>query len=162
METITIIVLISNIFTFLLILRQLYKLRYHRKIIIIANKNKNIFLTMFFVVIIIISISGYLDYTQKQYGYIFDVLLAILYIETIIIFLIKYLYSEIRENGIYISGRFYKWSKFQSYSWVSPTTIQFKVNTLSTDNYNFEIIIKEELKSKVNETVQKYVLRIYN
>ena len=162
METITIIVLISNIFTFLLILRQLYKLRYHRKIIIIANKNKNIFLTMFFVVIIIISISGYLDYTQKQYGYIFDVLLAILYIETIIIFLIKYLYSEIRENGIYISGRFYKWSKFQSYSWVSPTTIQFKVNTLSTDNYNLEIIIKEELKSKVNETVQKYVLRIYN
>jgi hypothetical protein len=162
METITIIVLISNIFTFLLILRQLYRLRYHRKIIIIANKNKNIFLTMFFVVIIIISISGYLDYTQKQYGYIFDVLLAILYIETIIIFLIKYLYSEIRENGIYISGRFYKWSKFQSYSWVSPTTIQFKVNTLSTDNYNLEIIIKEELKSKVNETVQKYVLRIYN
>ena len=158
MATMTIIVLISNIFAFLLILRQLYRLSYHRKIIIITNKN--IFLPIFFagVIIIIISISGYLDYTQKQYGYIFDVLMAILYIQTIIIFLKNYLYSEIRENGIYGSGNFYKWSKVQSYSWISPTTIQFKVNTFFIHNCNFEFTIKEELKSKVNETVQKYVL----
>ncbi|WP_291635319.1 DUF5673 domain-containing protein, partial [Clostridium sp.] len=85
-------------------------------------------------------------------------LLAILYIETIIIFLIQYLHSEIRENGIYCSGRFYKWSKVQSYSWVLPTTIQFKINTFFTANYNLEFTIKDELKSKANETLQKYVL----
>jgi len=66
--------------------------------------------------------------------------------------------SEIRENGIYGSGLFYKWSKVQSYSWVLPTTIHFEVNTFFKTNYSFEFIIKEELKSKVSETVQKYVL----
>ena len=46
----------------------------------------------------------------------------------------------------------------KSYSSKLPTTIQFEVNTFFKTNYSFEFTIKEELKSKVNETVQKYVL----
>ena len=95
-------------------------------------------------------------YAKRLYYYI---LLAILWIEISISNIIRILHSsEIRENGIYGSGNFYKWSKVQSYSWILPTTIQFEVNTFFKTNYSFEFTIKEELKSKVNETVQKYVL----
>jgi hypothetical protein len=159
METITKIVFILNIFVFLLILRQPYRVSNHGKIIINANTNLNRFLTICVagVFIILCCILGYLRYTQS--GYIFDILLAILWIETVIFHLIKGLHiSEIRENGIYASGNFYKWSKVQSYSWVSATTIQFKVNTFFIAKYNFEFTIKDELKSKTNEIVQKYVL----
>jgi uncharacterized membrane protein YobD (UPF0266 family) len=157
METITKIVLILNIFTFLIILRQLYRGSYDKKIIIKTNK-KNRFSTIFFsgVSIILGCILEYLHYTQS--GYIFYILLTIFWIESVISSLIRDLRSEIRENGIYCSGKFYEWSKVQSYSWILPTTIQFKVNTFFTANYNFEFTIKEELKLKVNETVQKYVL----
>jgi len=87
-----------------------------------------------------------------------SILLAILWIEISISKMIRYLHSsQIRENGIYGYGHFYKWSKVQSYSWILPTTIQFEVNTFFKTNDSFEFTIKEELKSKVNETVQKCV-----
>ena len=157
MDTITKIVLILNIFAFLIILRQLYIVSYHGKIIINANKNR--FLAIFFAGVIIIGwcVLGYL-YLQRGYD-LFYILLAILWIEIAISKLIRFLHSsEIRENGVYGTGTFYKWSKVQSYSWILPTTIQFEVITFFKTNYSFEFTIKEELKSKVNETVQKYVL----
>ncbi|MGK0465707.1 hypothetical protein [Clostridium sp.] len=159
MVILTIIVFICNIFAFLIILRQPHTVRNHGKIIINANKNKNRFLTVFFagVVIILCCISGYLQYTRN--GDIFYILLTILWIETEIFYIIKGLHvSEIREEGIYASGNFYEWSKVQSYSWVLPTTIQFKVNTFFIAKCDFEFTIKKELKSKANETLQKYVL----
>jgi thiosulfate dehydrogenase [quinone] large subunit len=157
MDIITKIVLILNIFAFIIILRQLYGVSYHGKIIINANKNR--FLAIFFAGVIIIGccILGYL-YMQRSYD-LFYILLTILWIEIVISKLIRFLHSsEIRENGVYGTGTFYKWSKVQSYSWILPTTIQFEVNTFFKTNYSFEFTIKEELKLKVNETVQKYVL----
>lgn len=157
METTTNIVLVFNIFTFLIILRKLYIVSYHGKIIINANKGR--FLAIFFAGVIIIgcSILGYL-YIQRGYSS-FYILLTILWIEIVIYKLIRFLHSsEIRENGVYGTGTFYKWSKVQSYSWILPNTIQFEVNTFFKTKYSFEFTIKEELKSKVNETVQKYVL----
>ena len=157
METTTNIVLVFNIFTFLIILRKLYIISYHGKIIINANKSR--FLAIFFAGVIIIGccILGYL-YIQRGYS-LFYILLTILWIEIVIFRLISFLHrSEIRENGVYSTRTFYKWSKVQSYSWILPTTIQFEINTLFNPNYSFEFTIKEELKSKVNETVQKYVL----
>ena len=157
METITKIVLILNIFAFLIILRQLYIVSYHGKIIINANKNR--FLAIFFSVVFIIGCC-ILEYLYIQRGYsLFYILLTILWIEIVISKLIRFLHiSEIRENGVYGTGTFYKWSKVQSYSWILPTTIQFEVNAIFKTKYSFEFTIKEELKSKVNETVQKYVL----
>jgi thiosulfate dehydrogenase [quinone] large subunit len=160
MDTITKIAIIINIFAFLIILRELYIVSHHGKFIINTNKSRfwAIFSVIFWTgVSIVWCISAYLHYTQSDY--IFSVLLAISWIEISISNIIRGLHSsEIRENGIYCSGNFYKWSKVQSYSWVLPTTIKFKVNTFFTTNYSFEFIIKEELKSKINETVQKYVL----
>ena len=45
MDTITKIILIFNIFAFLIILRKLYRVSHHGKIIINANKNR--FLAIF-------------------------------------------------------------------------------------------------------------------
>jgi len=101
-------------------------------------------------------ILGYFHYRNNTYN---NILLDIFWIEISISNIIRTLQSsEIRENGTYGPRNFYKWSKVQSYSWILPTTIQFKVNTtFFKTNNSFEFIIKEELKSKVNETVQKYV-----
>lgn len=65
--------------------------------------------------------------------------------------------SEIRENGIYKYGWFYKWSKIRSYIWTSPTTIQFKVKSLILFNRKFEMTIKDEYKIKVDEILQKHL-----
>ena len=157
MDTITKLVLIIDIFAFLIILRKLYIVSYHGKIIINANKSR--FLVIFFIGLFIIGCC-IVEYLYIQRGYsLFYILLAILWIEIAISKLIKFLHSsEIRENGVYSTGTFYKWSKVQSYSWILPNTIQFEVNTFFKTKYSFEITIKEELVSKVNETVQKYAL----
>lgn len=65
--------------------------------------------------------------------------------------------SEIRENGIYKYGWFYKWSKIRSYIWTTPSTIQFKVKSLFIFNRKFELTIKDEYKLKVDELLQKYL-----
>ena len=61
---------------------------------------------------------------------------------------------EIRENGIYNSGYLYKWSKIQSYSWISPDKIQLEVKSIFRVN-NFKINIKEELKLEVDEIIKR-------
>lgn len=65
--------------------------------------------------------------------------------------------SEIRENGIYKNGWFYKWSKIRSYIWTTPTTIQFKVKSLFVFNREFEMTIKDEFKLKADEILQKHL-----
>lgn len=153
------IIIIFNIFAFLIILRTLYRVSHYGKIIININKNRFwaiISLILWVGTSILWCRLGYLNYTQS--GYIFDILLSIAWIEISISNIIRtWESSGLRENGINCFGNFYEWSKVQSYSWISPDTIQFKVNTFFIHNYNFEFTIKEELKSKVNETVQKYV-----
>lgn len=85
-----------------------------------------------------------------------NILISIFWIELSISNLIKsYLSSEIRENGLYKSGYFYKWSKIQSYTWVLPNTIQFEVNTFLKGNINIELTISEEFKAKVDEVIQR-------
>lgn len=63
--------------------------------------------------------------------------------------------SELRENGIYNLGYFYKWDKIKSHSWVLPDTIQFKANTFFEINGRFKFDIDEELKPIVNETIKR-------
>jgi len=112
---------------------------------------------IFWVLMIIAwSILAYLNYRNNTY---INILNDIIWIEISIFNTIRILKSSgIRENGIYNSGNFYKWSKVQSYSSKLPTTIQFEVNTFFKTNYSFEFTIKEELKLKAIETLQKYVL----
>jgi len=157
MDTLTKISLLLNVFVFSMILRKLYIVNHHGKIIINANKRFWArFSVIFWTVLLIFwCILGYSNYMHSTYD---SILLAILWIEISIFNIVKDLHSsEIRENGIYGSGHFYNWSKVQSYSWILPTTIEFEVNTFFKTNYSFEFIIKEELKSKVNETIQKCV-----
>jgi thiosulfate dehydrogenase [quinone] large subunit len=160
MDTIIKIYQIMIIFGLIIIIKKLYTVIQHRKLIITTKQSR--FSTIFFVTkiifwvltIIALGILVYLNYRNNKY---IDILYDITFIEFSIFHLIGTLESSgIRENGIYVDGKFYKWSEVQSYSWILPNTIQFKVNTFFSPNYNLEFTIKEELKSKVNETVQKY------
>ena len=166
MDTIIKIYLIMIMIIFVLIIIitiiKLYTVIHHGKLIINAKKSRFsaicwVVVIIFWVLMIIAwGILGYLNYRNNTY---INILRDIIWIEISIFNIIRILKSSgIRENGIYGSGNFYKWSKVQSYSWILPTTIQFEVNTFFKTNYSFEFTIKEELKSKVNETVQKYVL----
>ncbi len=77
-------------------------------------------------------------------------------LELTVLSLIRSLRSfQIRENGIYKSGYFYKWSKILSYGWVSPDTVEFKVKTFFKTTKNFELTIKEDFKLKVDEIIQR-------
>ncbi|MBW9171692.1 hypothetical protein K2F43_10760 [Clostridium estertheticum] len=159
MDTFTKMFLIINIFAFLIILRKLYIGSHHGKLIITAKKSRfPIFWTIMIIFWFILGILGYYYYTNNHYNFLLD----IVWIEISIYNIIRDLHSsEIRENGIYGSGNFYKWSKVQSYSWILPTTIQFEVSpTFFKTNNSFKFIIKEDLKSEVNETVQKFVTLI--
>ncbi|MBU3099536.1 MULTISPECIES: hypothetical protein [Clostridium] len=160
MDTITKTIPIMNIIVFFIMSRKLYIVSQHGKLIINTSKNRRwvtISAIFWTVLIIFWCILGYLYYMDNTYN---NILLAILWIEISIYNIIRGSHSsEIRENGIYGSGKFYKWSKVKSYSWILPTTIHFEVSTFFKVDYSFEFIIKEELISKVNETVQKCVLQ---
>ncbi|MBU3158483.1 hypothetical protein KPL37_01690 [Clostridium frigoris] len=151
------IILIMSIIAFLMMSRKLYTVSQHGKLIINISKNRRwaiLSAILWAVMIIPWGILGYLHYMENTYD---NILLDIFWIEISIFNIIRGSHSsEIRENGIYGSGKFYKWSKVKSYSWILPTVIQFEVNTFFKIDYSFEFTIKEELKSKVNETVQKY------
>jgi thiosulfate dehydrogenase [quinone] large subunit len=161
MDTIIKIYQIMIIFVLIIIIIKLYTVIHHGKLIVKTKKSRfspiwRVVGIIFWVLLIISwGILVYLNYQNNNY---INILNNIIWIEFSIFNLIGTLESSgIRENGINRSGKFYKWSKVQSYSWILPTTIQFEVNTFFKTNYSFEFTIKEELKSKVNETVQKHV-----
>lgn len=140
------------------LLRDLYWVCHHGKSIIKLNKDTS--LTIFWamsliiwVAIFLFATSNYIDYGGDIfYNHIF---MSIVWIELSIINIIKSLRkSEIRENGVYCSGRFYKWSKIKSYSWVISNTIQFKTNAFLETNKSFKIIIEEEFKDKVGQVIK--------
>ncbi len=65
--------------------------------------------------------------------------------------------SGIRENGIYISGDFYKWPKVKSYNWIAPNIIEFKVKAFFKSNSSLELTINEEVKAEVEEVIQRNI-----
>lgn len=65
--------------------------------------------------------------------------------------------SGIRENGIYISGDFYKWPKVKSYNWIETNIIEFKVKTFFKSNSSLELTINEEVKADVEEVIQRNI-----
>lgn len=140
------------------LLRHLYTTCHHGKIILKLNKNSS--LSILWVIVLIIwaavflfEISNYINYGKgRSYNTIF---MSIVWIEISITNIIGSLRkSEIRENGIYNSGRFYKWSKIKSYSLVLSNTIKFEANAFWKTNRSFEINIEEEFKDKVDQVIK--------
>lgn len=144
-----------------LILIDFYIILHHGKFIIKLKENKA--LAIFWVVLLLIwgTILGFNMTDYSQYGedkIRNSILLAILWIVISITNIIKsWRGSEIREKGIYTNGYFYKWSRIMSYSWKSTNIIQLKVNTFLKINRSLKIIIKEELKLKVDEIMQRNI-----
>jgi len=147
-----------------LLLKDLYTSYNHGKIIIKVKESKG--LTIFWLVSLIFwcllswsDIKLYIHYEKNSIinNTIFNnIIINIFWIEFSISNILKSLRSsEIRENGIYKSGYFYKWSKIRSYSWVLPNTIEFKVNTVFKTNSTLEFTINEEFKLKVDEVIQR-------
>ncbi|HEY8892993.1 MAG TPA: hypothetical protein VIM70_22465 [Clostridium sp.] len=115
MESIIKIYLIMIISVLIIIIIKLYTVIHHGKLIISAKKS--IFSSIcwvvaiiFWVLVIIVwGILGYLNYRNNTY---INILSDIMWIEISIFNIIRILKSSgIRENGIYGSGSFYKWSK---------------------------------------------------
>lgn len=65
--------------------------------------------------------------------------------------------TELRQNGIYNYGYFCKWRKIRSYSWISPDTVRFSLNKLFGIRTSFKITVKDELKPKTEEVLQRYL-----
>ena len=142
-----------------MLLKDLYTSYNHGKNIIKIKESRG--LTIFWLAILIFwclsswfDIRLYIQY-EKNSG-INNIFINIFWMEFSISNIIKALRSsEIRENGIYKSGYFYKWSKIQNYRWVLPNTIEFKVNTFLKTNSTLEFTINEEYKLKVDEVIQR-------
>ncbi|MBP1926513.1 hypothetical protein J2Z76_002382 [Sedimentibacter acidaminivorans] len=91
-----------------------------------------------------------------------NILSNVIWMSLSIVYIIRGLKgSAIRENGIFVFGTFHKWSKIQSYSWVSPNIIQFKFKASKLFKRckpvaKVNIILKEEAVSEVEKIVQEY------
>lgn len=141
------------------ILHDIY-VAYHHGSCIMKLKNKSS-LSIFWVLSLILGcmiLYSYID-DYMQYGEfrtIHYMLSTLFWIEISISSIIRSIRMlEIRENGIYDSkGYFYKWSKFENYSWILPNKIQLKLKNEKT----IEIIIKEEFKLKLDEIIQKKIV----
>lgn len=139
------------------LLRDLYIICNHGKSIIKLNKDTRS--TIFWVLALIIWVAIFFIATSDYIAYGGDrfynnIFMSIFWMELSIINIIKSLRkSEIRENGVYSSGSFYKWSKIKSYSLVLSNTIRFDANAFLENNRSFEIIIEEEFKDKVVQVI---------
>lgn len=160
--------IIFAIFTIIFIsvlLKNTYIAFHHGRLIVKVKERKGyaIFwacMLLFWAVYLYIGVRTILsgDYTFNSNKYYSEILQSITWIEITIIYLLIYLRgSQIRENGLYKNGYFIKWSKIKSYNWTSPTTIQFEVNSFLKSGRNFKITIKEELKLKADEIMQKHL-----
>lgn len=144
-----------------LLLKDLYTLYHHGKLIIKVKEDKG--LLIFWIVGLIIfclifshNLSDYFFYGKNDK--IENSLFNIFWIEYSISNIIRSLMSSaIRENGVYYFGYFYTWSKIKSHSWVSPNRIEFNVNTWFTINRSFKININEEVKFKVDEVIKRNI-----
>lgn len=145
-----------------LLLRDLYSSYNHGKNIIKLNKSFGF--TIFWVVSLIFwcflswfDIKLYIEHDNNRV--IDNILINVFWIEFSISNIIRAVRSsEIRENGIYKSGYFYKWSKINSYQWASSDTIEFKVNTLFKNNSVIKFAINEDDKLKVDEAIQRKIV----
>lgn len=148
-------------------LRELYTLMSSGKKIIKLDKSRSIFIIFFIMMLIWSSIllyrsvKGYVNFKNDIYYYkycINEILDKLIWIEVSILGITQsYIASGIRENGLYIDLRFYKWSRVQSCTWTSSNTIRFEIKTFFKANKSFDFIIKEDLKSKVDEAVQNHI-----
>lgn len=142
-----------------LVVRDLYTISHHGKFIMKVEKRSS--LSIFWGVALIFwcfalwyNIRMYSSHQNESIGA--NIFTNAFWIEfSISNFIRSFISSEIRENGIYKSGYFYKWSKIESYSWVLSNTVQFKVKTFFKKTRSFEISINEEVKLKVDEVVQR-------
>lgn len=120
-----------------------------------------IVMLILFILCLYKNIKFYIDF--KEHGFaadtdLFNIYNSIFWIEIIFFNLFKCsVGSEIRENGIYKYGFFYKWSKIKSFIWISPTVIQFKVKSFFIFNIKFEMPIKDDLKIEINELLQRHL-----
>nr|WP_275299001.1 DUF5673 domain-containing protein [Clostridium sp. YIM B02500] len=144
-----------------MLLKDLYTSYTHGRNIV--KVNKGIGLAILWVVLLIVwcllSLKDAELYVRYENDNIIEsVFTNIFWIEFSISNIIKSLRSsEIRENGIYKSGYFYKWSKIRSYNWTTPNTIEFKVSSFLKINSSLEFTINEEYKAKVEEVIQKNI-----
>lgn len=150
-----IVIIILGIY---LLLTNLYTIYCRGKLIVKVKESKG--LSIFWVVALTFwvamtwfGISEYINYKDSRV--INNIIVNIFWIESSVLNIIRSVRSaEIRENGIYNSGYFYKWSKIKNYSWVSENVIQFKIDTLFKANRSCEFAIKEEFKLKIDEIMQ--------
>lgn len=155
-----IIIMIIIITSFLL--KELYLANHHGKLIMKVNQRKK--LSIFWVVMLIISglfmindISIYIHY--KELLYKDSILIYLFLIEFSILNIVEAIkYSEIRDKGIYLLSDFYKWSKIENYTWISPNIVQFKIATLFKIKLNIKLNIdKVEDKKKIEEILHRYI-----
>lgn len=110
---------------------------------------------------------GYAEYTNPFYGkYIEDftafyrnrIIQHIFWIEICILNIIGTMrFSQITEKGIYYYLHFFKWSKVQSYTWVSSNIIQFKVSLFHKINWKIRFTIEEDKKFKMEEVLKGHI-----
>lgn len=142
----------------LLLLIDLYTILNHGNLVVKVNKNKGLMilwsgLLVFWCLALGFNIKSYINDFK---GTISNDSLVIFWIEFSISNIIRnFRGTEIRENGIYNSGFYYKWSKVQHYTWISTNTIQFQVSGFAKSVNSFNFIIDEESKSKVDEIFKR-------
>lgn len=142
-----------------LLLTNLYTIYWRGKLIAKVKESKGLSIfwgvaLIFWVAMTWFGISEYINYKDSRI--INNIIVNIFWVESSVLNLIMSVRSaEIRENGIYKSGHFYNWSKIKDYSWISENVIQFKISILFKANRSCEFTIKEEVKLKVNEVMQR-------
>lgn len=145
-----------------MLLKDLYTLYTHGRNIVKVNKGIGLAI-LWMVLLIVWCLLSWKDaklYVRYENDNIIEsVLTNIFWIEFSISNVIKSLKSSgIRENGIYISGDFYKWPKVKSYNWIAPNIIEFKVKAFFKINSSLELKINEEVKAEVKEVIQRNIM----
>lgn len=150
MESLTFVEMALSIVAIILatyaLIKEIYTLkRFKTPILIISERG---FYFYFWILVLIMWIfNGLISHDSKK------LLLYLLWIEVSVINIIRcFRGSGFYENGIYHRGIFYKWSRVRRYSWVYDNELKLNTRYIKT-----KIYVKNELKPKIDEELQRYV-----
>lgn len=95
---------------------------------------------------------------KKHMGKLFAILIiVILFYFVIYYFIHKRNHSKITEEGIYISGSFFKWNNIKEYKWLSEDTVEFMGKNLKFIDFDEELIIDLDKKDLAESLFKKYI-----
>lgn len=153
-----IVVVFLVVYTILLCVKEIYKFKHQGKLLVKMNIY-GVYIVIWSILSVVWILILFNNISKENTDILRDIVLSVFWVLiTSLNAVCSYRGSEIREDGIYHLRYYYRWDSLNGYSWISPIKLKLHTNR----RFNTKIIIKEKLKSEIDEVLKQHLNEIYN